>query len=79
MKLESISLSITISYTDPAGQLHEMTIPLSANELDTGKPVFSSDFSSLPSSCFSTDFVLQYNTAMRELSGHFPTFSFLSI
>jgi hypothetical protein len=78
MKLESHTINITLSFSDSVGA-HEISVSLHCSEPSEQYPTFSSEFSSLPESTFSREFLTAYNSAMRELSGHYPTFTFLTI
>jgi len=76
MKLESHTINITLSFSDSVGA-REINLDLTCTNLE--ERVFSSIFSSMPEGAFSRELVTAYNSAMRELSGHYPTFTFLTI
>ena len=74
MTISSQSINITIDYTDSEGS-HALALTLVSDDQQT----FTSEFSALPESVFSREFKEAYNSAMRELSGHYPHFTFLNI
>ena len=78
MTIESITISISIQFSDSVGT-REISIPISCTNPTEDRPTFSSDFTSLPEAAFSREMIESYNSAMRELTGHYPWASFLTI
>lgn len=74
MTITSHTISIELAFTDTIGS-HLIAIDL----VCTDDKTFSSPYTPLPESAFSTEMKEAYNLAMRELSGHYPQFTFLSI
>lgn len=78
MTIESITINCTLRFTDTIGT-REISVPLNCINPTEDCPTFSSDFSSLPEAAFSREMVESYNLAMRELTGHYPWATFLTI